>query len=93
MQFWEIYQIPFLEFCRCNFLNFAKNVKCLRCNGISQEKVRKFKEEFEHLPLKKGDWICDKCDFLPLPHELTFRIQGDALPWGQLLSVLSGATS
>ncbi|CAA7401392.1 unnamed protein product [Spirodela intermedia] len=49
---------------KCDFLNFAKNVKCLRCNGISQDKIRKFKEEYEHLPLKKGDWICDKCNFL-----------------------------
>lgn len=49
---------------KCNFLNFARNVKCLRCGGLFQEKLRKLNEELEHLPLKKGDWICNKCNFL-----------------------------
>lgn len=48
---------------KCDFMNFAKNFKCLRCSGIFQEKVNKLREENEHLPLKKGDWICDKCYF------------------------------
>ncbi|KAK4400087.1 hypothetical protein Sango_1114800 [Sesamum angolense] len=49
---------------RCNFLNFARNVKCLRCDSFFQERLRKIAEDQEHLPLKKGDWICDKCNFL-----------------------------
>ncbi|ONK75317.1 uncharacterized protein A4U43_C03F15590 [Asparagus officinalis] len=49
---------------KCNFMNFAKNIKCLRCSGVSQEKLDKLREEREHLPLKKGDWICEKCNFL-----------------------------
>ncbi|MQL99169.1 hypothetical protein Taro_031889 [Colocasia esculenta] len=49
---------------KCNFLNFAKNMKCLRCDGLSQEKLKKFKEEYEHLPLKKGDWICNRCNYI-----------------------------
>ncbi|WOL11617.1 hypothetical protein Cni_G20381 [Canna indica] len=49
---------------KCNFLNFAKNMKCLRCNGESEERFKKLREDQEHLPLKKGDWICGKCNFL-----------------------------
>ncbi|KAK6146734.1 hypothetical protein DH2020_020603 [Rehmannia glutinosa] len=49
---------------KCNFLNFARNFKCLRCDGLCQERLKKIAEEQEHLPLKKGDWLCDKCNFL-----------------------------
>lgn len=49
---------------KCNFLNFAKNIKCLRCNGEFQERYQLLHEDHEHLPLKKGDWICKKCNFL-----------------------------
>ncbi|CAL9781727.1 unnamed protein product [Musa acuminata subsp. burmannicoides] len=51
---------------KCNFLNFAKNITCLRCNGQFQErfKMLQLQEEHGHLPLKKGDWICQKCNFL-----------------------------
>lgn len=45
---------------KCNCLNFARNVKCLRCDSFFQERLRKIAEDQEHLPLKKGDWICDK---------------------------------
>ncbi|KAI3431222.1 uncharacterized protein J3R85_007956, partial [Psidium guajava] len=49
---------------KCNFLNFAKNIKCLRCDTFSQERLSQLQEDQDHLPLKKGDWICDKCNFL-----------------------------
>ncbi|XP_057960671.1 uncharacterized protein LOC131152812 isoform X2 [Malania oleifera] len=49
---------------KCNFINFARNIKCLRCDELCQDKVQKLGEDLEHLPLKKGDWICDKCHFL-----------------------------
>ncbi|KAM1740836.1 hypothetical protein ACFX12_011025 [Malus domestica] len=49
---------------KCNFLNFARNLKCLRCDDFSQERLTRLREEQDHLPLKKGDWICDKCSFL-----------------------------
>ncbi|KAL9255388.1 Zinc finger protein VAR3, chloroplastic-like protein, partial [Drosera capensis] len=49
---------------KCNFLNFARNIKCLRCNGVIQDRFGKSGEDQDHLPLKKGDWICKKCDFL-----------------------------
>ncbi|XP_059649698.1 zinc finger protein VAR3, chloroplastic-like [Cornus florida] len=49
---------------KCNFLNFARNIKCLRCDGLFQERLKKLGEDQEHLPLKKGDWICAICNFL-----------------------------
>ncbi|XP_058108287.1 zinc finger protein VAR3, chloroplastic-like [Magnolia sinica] len=49
---------------KCNFINFARNIKCLRCDGVSQERLRKLGEDQDHLPMKKGDWLCDKCNFL-----------------------------
>ncbi|KAL3830740.1 hypothetical protein ACJIZ3_019542 [Penstemon smallii] len=49
---------------KCKFLNFARNVKCLRCDTFSQEKLKVIAEDQDQLPLKKGDWICDKCKFL-----------------------------
>ncbi|XP_015895383.3 zinc finger protein VAR3, chloroplastic [Ziziphus jujuba] len=48
----------------CNFLNFARNIKCLRCDNLFQEKLQQLREDLDHLPLKKGDWICGKCNFL-----------------------------
>ncbi|KAL0908928.1 hypothetical protein M5K25_023442 [Dendrobium thyrsiflorum] len=49
---------------KCNFLNFAKNIKCLRCDGLFKERLAKLRQDGENLPLKKGDWICEKCNFL-----------------------------
>ncbi|GLT96707.1 hypothetical protein SLE2022_143120 [Rubroshorea leprosula] len=49
---------------KCDFLNFARNIKCLRCDGLFQERLKQLHEDQDHLPLKKGDWICDKCNFL-----------------------------
>ncbi|PKI54911.1 hypothetical protein CRG98_024693 [Punica granatum] len=49
---------------KCNFMNFSRNIKCLRCDEVNEEKLRQIREEQEHLPLKRGDWICDKCSFL-----------------------------
>ncbi|AEE35094.1 Ran BP2/NZF zinc finger-like superfamily protein [Arabidopsis thaliana] len=49
----------------CKFLNFAKNIRCLRCDVFSEERLKQLKEEQkDHLPLKKGDWICQTCNFL-----------------------------
>ncbi|XVE85472.1 hypothetical protein DITRI_Ditri17bG0093300 [Diplodiscus trichospermus] len=49
---------------KCNFLNFARNIKCLRCDGFFEERLRQLREDQDHLPLKKGDWICERCNFL-----------------------------
>ncbi|KAK2969563.1 hypothetical protein RJ640_000078 [Escallonia rubra] len=49
---------------KCDFLNSARNIKCLRCDVIFQQRFHKQGEDQDHFPLKKGDWICDKCNFL-----------------------------
>ncbi|KAI5394545.1 zinc finger protein VAR3, chloroplastic [Lathyrus oleraceus] len=49
---------------KCNFHNFARNIKCLHCDNFCEEKLKQLKEDNNHLPLKKGDWICNKCNFL-----------------------------
>ncbi|KAL0541858.1 hypothetical protein IC582_021932 [Cucumis melo] len=49
---------------KCNFFNFSRNVKCLRCGYIFLERLRKLNEDQVNLPLKKGDWICETCNFL-----------------------------
>ncbi|GAA0171058.1 hypothetical protein LIER_25184 [Lithospermum erythrorhizon] len=49
---------------KCHFMNFARNIRCLRCDHLSEEKLKMLREEEENLPQKKGDWICEKCSFL-----------------------------
>ncbi|TKY69247.1 Zinc finger protein VAR3 [Spatholobus suberectus] len=49
---------------KCNFMNFARNIRCLRCDSLFEERIKQLKEDNNHLPLKKGDWICNKCNFL-----------------------------
>ncbi|KAK4793879.1 hypothetical protein SAY86_011873 [Trapa natans] len=40
----------------CNFLNFKRNTRCLKCRG---DRPENFANE-----IKEGDWICSKCNFL-----------------------------
>ncbi|KAL9324907.1 hypothetical protein ACSQ67_005552 [Phaseolus vulgaris] len=49
---------------KCNFMNFARNIRCLGCDSLFEEKIKQLKQENNHLPLKKGDWICNICNFL-----------------------------
>lgn len=49
---------------KCDFHNFARNIKCLHCDSFCEEKIKQLQEDNNHLPLKKGDWICNKCNFL-----------------------------
>lgn len=49
---------------KCNFMNFARNIRCLCCDSFFEERIKQLKEDNNHLPLKKGDWICNKCNFL-----------------------------
>ncbi|XP_026380609.1 uncharacterized protein LOC113275346 [Papaver somniferum] len=48
----------------CNFMNFAKNAKCLRCEGFSQQRLKRSAEDQDHPPSKRGDWLCGKCNLL-----------------------------
>ncbi|XP_061354772.1 uncharacterized protein LOC133299329 [Gastrolobium bilobum] len=49
---------------KCNFMNFARNIKCLRCDSLFEERIKQLQEDNNLLPLKKGDWICNICNFL-----------------------------
>ncbi|KAK8587161.1 hypothetical protein V6N13_086165 [Hibiscus sabdariffa] len=44
---------------RCNFLNFSKNLQCLKCKEDGPKSVRG-----DEIEMKKGDWICSGCNFM-----------------------------
>ncbi|XP_022725908.1 zinc finger protein VAR3, chloroplastic-like [Durio zibethinus] len=44
---------------KCNFLNFSKNLQCLKCKEDGPRKVGRDKTEME-----EGDWICPECNFM-----------------------------
>ncbi|KAI4367340.1 hypothetical protein MLD38_023088 [Melastoma candidum] len=56
---------------KCDLMNFARNIKCLSCEALNEEKLREIREDQEHLPLKKGDWICDKCNLINFARNTT----------------------
>lgn len=70
---------------KCSFLNFAKNIKCLRCTGVFQERLAKLREYGQHLPLKKGDWICEKCNFFNFAKNIKC-VQCNEKPTNRLLN-------
>lgn len=43
----------------CNFVNFAKNLRCLTCKEDGPKRVGPDESE-----MKKGDWICPECNFM-----------------------------
>ncbi|KAL6001367.1 hypothetical protein ACLOJK_007101 [Asimina triloba] len=74
--------LAFLNIGRCNFVNFARNIKCLRCDGVSQERLRTVEDQ-SHLPMKKGDWLCDKTQDVcsvqrSLQNDISIRESGNA---------------
>ncbi|KAL6281695.1 hypothetical protein ACE6H2_018576 [Prunus campanulata] len=44
---------------KCNFMNFAKNLRCLQCKEDGPKKA-----DAGDLEMKKGDWICTECNFM-----------------------------
>nr|CAD1837433.1 unnamed protein product [Ananas comosus var. bracteatus] len=42
----------------CNFLNFARNLRCLECKKAGPRKEERIIE------MKLGDWTCPKCEFM-----------------------------
>ncbi|KAM1238765.1 hypothetical protein TB2_039413 [Malus domestica] len=46
---------------KCNFMNFAKNLRCLQCKEDGPRKADAGDLEIE---MKKGDWICTECSFM-----------------------------
>ncbi|KAL6637701.1 hypothetical protein ACP70R_025273 [Stipagrostis hirtigluma subsp. patula] len=43
----------------CNFLNFARNRRCLECKADGPKKI-----EAANTDMKMGDWICTQCHFM-----------------------------
>ncbi|XP_010274731.1 PREDICTED: zinc finger protein VAR3, chloroplastic [Nelumbo nucifera] len=44
---------------KCNFMNFARNVRCLKCREDGPKRV-----SVDDVEMKKGDWNCPKCGFM-----------------------------
>ncbi|KAJ6843933.1 zinc finger protein VAR3, chloroplastic [Iris pallida] len=44
---------------RCKFLNFARNVRCLKCKEDGPKRVN-----FGDTEMKLGDWSCPQCEFM-----------------------------
>ncbi|KAG6523838.1 hypothetical protein ZIOFF_013725 [Zingiber officinale] len=44
----------------CNFLNFARNLRCLECKEDGPKRVKMDSGN----EMKKGDWNCPKCEFM-----------------------------
>ncbi|XP_020088924.1 zinc finger protein VAR3, chloroplastic-like isoform X3 [Ananas comosus] len=43
----------------CNFLNFARNLRCLECKENGPKRV-----DFGNAEMKLGDWTCPECQFM-----------------------------
>ncbi|KAI3971889.1 hypothetical protein MKW92_019555 [Papaver armeniacum] len=57
---------------KCNFVNFARNILCLKCKEDGSKLV-----SFNSVEMKKGDWTCPKCEFMNLArNKICFRCQG-----------------
>ncbi|KAF8034291.1 hypothetical protein BT93_C0550 [Corymbia citriodora subsp. variegata] len=44
---------------KCNFLNFARNIRCLKCKEDGPKQV-----DTNNVEIKKGDWLCPECNFV-----------------------------
>ncbi|XP_028805423.1 zinc finger protein VAR3, chloroplastic [Neltuma alba] len=51
---------------KCNFFNFSRNIRCLKCNTQDLKRVSTNAVERKHnaVERKKGDWDCPKCSFV-----------------------------
>lgn len=57
---------------KCNFMNFARNILCLKCKEDGPKLV-----SHNSVEVKKGDWTCPKCDFMNFArNKICFRCQG-----------------
>ncbi|XP_059644677.1 zinc finger protein VAR3, chloroplastic-like [Cornus florida] len=43
---------------KCNFMNFSRNIQCIKCNEGGPKKVG------ADVEMKKGDWVCSECKFM-----------------------------
>ncbi|KAJ7970266.1 zinc finger protein VAR3, chloroplastic [Quillaja saponaria] len=44
---------------KCNFVNFARNIRCLKCKAEGPKRV-----SADNVEMKKGDWNCPECNFM-----------------------------
>ncbi|XP_057480370.1 zinc finger protein VAR3, chloroplastic-like isoform X2 [Actinidia eriantha] len=44
---------------KCNFVNFSRNVRCLKCKSEGPKRVGA-----DDIEMKKGDWNCPRCAFM-----------------------------
>ncbi|KAK1314868.1 hypothetical protein QJS10_CPA06g02059 [Acorus calamus] len=44
---------------KCNFVNFARNIRCLACKEDGPRRV-----DPSGIEMKSGDWICPQCQFM-----------------------------
>ncbi|EOY21317.1 Zinc finger (Ran-binding) family protein, putative isoform 2 [Theobroma cacao] len=44
---------------KCNFMNFSRNIRCLKCKAEGPKKV-----VTDDIQMKKGDWNCPECGFM-----------------------------
>ncbi|XP_022886194.1 zinc finger protein VAR3, chloroplastic isoform X1 [Olea europaea var. sylvestris] len=44
---------------KCNFMNFARHVRCFKCGEGGPKSVLG-----DDVEIKKGDWICSECNFI-----------------------------
>ncbi|GMN51283.1 hypothetical protein TIFTF001_020439 [Ficus carica] len=65
---------------QCSFVNFARNIRCLKCKAEGPKKV----DVDNNIEMKKGDWICAGCQFINFArNRKCFRCQ-EPRPKGQL---------
>ncbi|KAJ8637280.1 hypothetical protein MRB53_011547 [Persea americana] len=65
---------------KCNFMNFARNLRCLQCREDGPKRV-----SFEEVEMKKGDWTCPECQFMNFARNTKCHRCQEARPKRQLL--------
>ncbi|CAL1354553.1 unnamed protein product [Linum trigynum] len=53
---------------KCNFLNFARNKRCLKCKEEGPKSTVS-----SDMEMKKGDWLCSECNFMNFARNISCR--------------------
>ncbi|CAI0380628.1 unnamed protein product [Linum tenue] len=53
---------------KCNFLNFARNKRCLKCKEEGPKSTVS-----NDMEMKKGDWLCSECNFMNFARNISCR--------------------
>ncbi|XP_031492560.1 zinc finger protein VAR3, chloroplastic isoform X1 [Nymphaea colorata] len=62
----------------CNFMNFARNLRCLECKEEGPKNV-----DFGIAEMKKGDWTCPNCNFMNFSRNTTCKRCDEPRPKGE----------